>query len=120
MSKDEFGDINFMYFMDLNWYSFPIVRDCDLGFVDMNIYLCHFLVTLIVVCRIYHNFIKNFVKTSDVFDLFLEEGLVLEDPESLLVLLYRTDVGIWTDENVFDLTDFAVGFFDLVIHGANM
>ena len=61
MPKDQFWYIDFVNLMNLNWYPLAIVLHCDLVFANRYLNFSHLFVSLIVVGRIDHDFVKYFV-----------------------------------------------------------
>ena len=104
MTKDEFWDEYFMLLVDDNWYSFTVVHDTDITFflVYLHIELVHFLITLVVVCGVDENLVKDFVESGCICDLLAcESGMPFgEDPLLLLARLNCANVGVRTEKDV--------------------
>ena len=116
MAEDELGDVYFMLSVDDDGDSFTIVHDSDVAFflVDFHVELVHFFIALVVVSGVDEYFIKDLVESGGVSDLFACESGVsfLEDPLLLLAGLYGTDVGVRTEEDVFERGFLLVDFLD--------
>lgn len=95
------------YLVDLDWNASAVVPDADLPAFSIAGHpnLVHVLVILLVVRGIHKNLVKDLVQTRNEADLAILHGLILrvERPHVLFVALDRSDVGVWTLDNVFKL-----------------
>lgn len=80
MPEDKLSYVNFVVFVYLHWDGLSIIHDSNGAcfLVYSYIYFGHFVIFLIVVCRIHQDLIKYFIQTWDKFDFFvLESGLAI-------------------------------------------
>lgn len=94
VSEDEFGNIDSVLLVNLDGYGLSIVGDRHLFTLDLDFDSTHLLVSLVVVCCVYQDLIKDLIEARDISDVFLYHGLVLHYPQGLLCFLDRADVDL--------------------------
>jgi len=116
MTKDQFRNIYFMFLVNNNWNSFTIIKDRDRSFFRINsdLKLRHFLISLVVIGSIYEDFIKNFVESWGVCNLSVRESDFSfgEYPLVFFWWFYSTNVGVWSEEYVFERSFLLIDFLN--------
>lgn len=82
--------------------------------ININLQSIHGRITLFVIRRIDNNLVKDFVEAGSVGNLSLYNliGVVIENEHGLGERLDGANVGIGTEENVFQLRLLLVDLFD--------
>ncbi len=85
MPKDKLGDINLMLLMNLDRYTFAIVRYSNgTIFLDIDLNFCHFVIPLIVVSSIHQHLVKYLVKSRNILNLLIDHLVVMQNPHVVL------------------------------------
>lgn len=104
MSKNEFRNIDVMFFVNLDWDSFSIIVDANETFllVDFHFNNVHFLISLIIVCCVNKDLVKDFVESRDIGDLFIGKFEIVgpKNPFVRFFKFYAAYIGVWPYENV--------------------
>lgn len=72
----------------------------------MLFFTIHGRISLLVVSSVDKNLIKDFVQAWNVADVFLLHGLCgfVENPREVSFRLHGSYVGVWTEDDVFQLS----------------
>ena len=99
MAKNKLWNVDFFWFMHLNWNAFAIIIHTDIPFalIDLELQHVHFFVSLVVIRSIYEHLIKYFVKCWYISDLLICEfqETFPENPFRWFFHLDAANVGIW-------------------------
>lgn len=124
MPKNQSSDIATMLLMFDHGYALAIIhyRDNPPFRIEVNLHPVHVRwITLLVIGSIDHNLVKDLVEARSVGNLSLDDPwrpafdimiIFIENKHWLGERLYRTNVGIWTEENVLELGLLLIRFFD--------
>ena len=116
MSKNQRGHITPMLLMHHYRNTLPIIQNTDpitLG-INTNLHPVHRRIALLVIGGIDENFIEDFVQAGRVGDFLLVDPFRdgVENEHGLSEWFRGADVGIGTEQNVFQLGLLLVRFFD--------
>ena len=95
--------------MDLDWDASPVVPNTDFALlaVDGDFDLIHILIILLIICGVDKDLVEYFVESGDVTDFAKLHTLLLtvEDPHLPLGPLGRSNIGVWSLDDVLEMRD---------------
>lgn len=118
MPKNQLGHVNPFLLMDLDGDSVPVVVDANAVVLDVDVDLdgVHGWIALLVVGGVDEDLVEDLVKAGDVGDGAGDHsGVIIVDPEGLVVLLDGADVGVGAEKDVLELGLLLVGLFDRLL-----
>ena len=75
MSKDEFRDVDIMFFVYLDWNALTIVMHANIPFLSIDFYFqkVHFPISLVVICCVDEDLVEYLVEGRDILDFLVGE-----------------------------------------------